>query len=227
MSSAPRPPASAPPAFGQRHAAELHRAVGGAPDGVVEGGELGRLLREVLAEVAAAALLAFHRRAGDRPPTRSAGCAGRAPCASRSCTRGGRRRRPARRARSAPRSSPIASRISLSVRTMPTRLLHRRPAGPAAPCTGSRRCRRARTAPARPCIARSTAASSTLAGRCVLGVLRGVLAGALAEHDQVGERVAAEAVGAVDPGRAFAGREQARARVDSCVSASTRTPPMM
>ena len=55
----------------------------------------------------------------------------------------------------------------------------------------------------------------------LLGERRGVLAGALAEDDQVRERVAAEAVGAVQPGRRFAGREQARAAWTS----ACRRPP--
>ena len=40
--------------------------------------------------------------------------------------------------------------------------------------------------------------------------LGGVFAGALAEHDQVGQRIAAETVGAVDARRALARGEQAR-----------------
>ena len=46
--------------------------------------------------------------------------------------------------------------------------------------------------------------------RVGLGVLGRVLAGPLAEHDQVRQRVAAEAVGAVDAGGALAGGEQPR-----------------
>src|SRR5262245_40636488 len=43
----------------------------------------------------------------------------------------------------------------------------------------------------------------------LLGVFRGVLTGAFAEDEQIGERVAAEAIGAVDARGAFAGGEQA------------------
>ena len=45
--------------------------------------------------------------------------------------------------------------------------------------------------------------------RILPGVLRRVLAGALAEHDQVRQRVAAETVGAVDAGGALTGGEEA------------------
>ena len=47
-------------------------------------------------------------------------------------------------------------------------------------------------------------------GGVLLRVLRGELAGALAQHEQVGERVPAEAVRPVDAGGALAAREQAR-----------------
>src|SRR5439155_1740870 len=43
-----------------------------------------------------------------------------------------------------------------------------------------------------------------------LGVLRGKLACALAEDEQIGKGIAAKSIGAIDPRRAFAGREQAR-----------------
>ena len=43
-----------------------------------------------------------------------------------------------------------------------------------------------------------------------LGEFRGVLAGALAEHQQVGERIPAQAIRSVQTRRAFARREQAR-----------------
>ena len=51
----------------------------------------------------------------------------------------------------------------------------------------------------------------SLTGRaaCGPGVLRRVLAGALAEDDDVGKRVAAQPIGAVDARGALAGRKQA------------------
>ena len=83
------------------------------------------------------------------------------------------------------------------------------PAGPSAACTGSRPARRARTARATPAIA-AVDGAVVHARRAVLArELRGVLAGALAEHDQVRQRVAAEAVGAVDARGALAGGEEA------------------
>ena len=42
--------------------------------------------------------------------------------------------------------------------------------------------------------------------------LRRIFAGALAEHDQIRQRIAAQAIGAVQTRRGFAGREQPRQR---------------
>ena len=61
----------------------------------------------------------------------------------------------------------------------------------------------------------------------LLGEVRRVLAGALAEDEQVGQRVAAEPIGAVDARARTRRRRTGPARVDICVSASTRTPPIM
>ncbi len=60
----------------------------------------------------------------------------------------------------------------------------------------------------------------------LLGVFGGVFPGALAEHDQVGQRVAAQPVGAVDARWRTPRRRTAPAPWTSGVSASTRTPPI-
>ena len=59
-----------------------------------------------------------------------------------------------------------------------------------------------------------------------LDVRRRARAGPAAEDQQVGQRVAAEPVGAVHAAGDLAGREQARARAVAAVSASTSTPPI-
>ena len=48
-----------------------------------------------------------------------------------------------------------------------------------------------------------------MAGGILLGEFRGVFTGALAEHQQIGERVAAQAIGAMQPGAAFTRGKQA------------------
>ena len=126
-------------------------------------------------------------------------------------------------------SMPSSARsISSSRRTMPTRSLHHvlqivlhliRPFGAAA---GSRR---VRTAPAPRCAAASTCASLICAGAVFLRELRGVFAGALAEHDQVGERIAAEPVRAVQARRRIRPRRTARARWTSACRRSRGCRP--
>src|SRR5437016_4263627 len=58
---------------------------------------------------------------------------------------------------------------------------------------------------------------ANLAGGVFLGVLAGELAGAFAEDDQIGERVAAQPIGAVDADSAFAAGEQPRYPRHLCV----------
>ena len=110
----------------------------------------------VLAEVAAAALLALDRRARDRlrHVEQVAQVEARVPAGVELAVAGDA---DARRALVEARpASPSASCISLSVRTMPTSacIVSCRSA---APCRGSRRRRRARTARATPASPRSTA----------------------------------------------------------------------
>jgi len=54
-----------------------------------------------------------------------------------------------------------------------------------------------------------------------------VRAGALAEDQQVRKRIPPKPVRAVQAGGALSRREEAPGTLDICVSASTRTPPMM
>ena len=89
------------------------------------------------------------------------------------------------------------------------------------------RSRRDRTAPAPWRPPRSTCASSMRRRAVLLRERRGVLAGALAEDDQVRQRVAAEPVGAVQARRPLRRRRRGPARVDICVSPSTRMPPIV
>ena len=73
--------------------------------------------------------------------------------------------------------------------------------------------RRAQTGRAPRLAASSICASLTVHGRIFLRELRGVFAGAFAEDEQIGERIAAETVRAVQTGRAFArGEETGHAR---------------
>ena len=72
--------------------------------------------------------------------------------------------------------------------------------------------RRDRTAPAPRRVAASTCCWSMRRRLMARRELRGVLAGALAEHEQVRQRVATQAVGAVEAGGGLAGGKQARHR---------------
>ena len=98
---------------------------------------------------------ALERRPGDALGDDAACSAGRAPGASPGCTAGGPR--PTGCLARSLSSLDLAQRLrsSSAVRMMPTRSLHRRPAGRAGWCTGSRR-PRSRTARAPPLAAAST-----------------------------------------------------------------------
>ena len=207
---------------------ELHPAVGAlARTTMLNLPKPASLLGIVVAEVAAAALLALERRArdglGDRQQVvqvQRGVPAGVVLAVARD-----RRRFAARFSKLA--ESPQGLLHFLFARTMPTRsciivlqvLLDLvRPLGRSARSNGRQRHR----PPA------STCSRVELRPRaCSLANFAGVLARALAEHEQVGERIAAQPIGAVEAGGALAGRRTGPARVDIWVSASTRTPPMM
>ena len=187
--------------------------------------ELRALFGIVVAEMPAAAFLALDAARVIASRDSQQIVEDRARCASRGCIRGARRRRRAA-ARSLQRRQLsqrlLASR--LRVRTMPT-----------ISCIIS--CRSFWTAYGfSPAASRSNGASGSRRRRFHLAVVdraravllrefRRVLAGALAEDEQVGQRVAAEPIRAVDARRAFAAANRP-GTVDICVSPSTRTPPM-
>ena len=163
----------------------------------------------VLAEVSAAALLALDGAARDRLGDRQqvvqvqrrvpAGVVFAVAADADTC-------RPVAAAAPSPSSARC---ISSSFRTMPTRLLHhllQRVLHLVRPFARRVALERLERPAARPS---STCAGVDGAAALVLRVLRGMLAGALAEHEQVGQRVAAEPVGAVDAGGALARGEQA------------------
>ena len=121
----------------------------------------------VVAEVAAAALLALDRRARDRLGHGQQVLAGRSPCASRGCIRGCRRRRRARRAPSAPRAPSRASLHLALAADDADQVLHHVLQVAAGSCTGfSPAAGRARTAPAPRSVARSTWRRIDRAARC-------------------------------------------------------------
>ena len=148
------------------------------------------------------------RRPARSPRRRQHRLAGRSPGASPGCTGGGLRRRAARALLVLRRASCSASSSSAFVRMMPTRF-----------CIVSwSSCWMVYGfSPSRPvegpsiAFAASSASPSSTAGveARPFGVLRRAEARPPAEDEQVGERVAAEAVRAVHAAGAFAGREQA------------------
>ena len=182
----------------------------------------------VLAEVAAAALLALDRRARDRlgDGQQVAQVERRVPAGVVLAVAGDADARGALLAAAAMRVERLAASRSRCARCRPGPASC--PAGPAAPCTGSRR-RSPRSNGASAVLhrARRPRRRRRAAAPCCLRELRRVLAGALAEHEQVGQRVAAQAVGAVDARRRTRRRRTGPGIVDICVSASTRMPPMM
>ncbi len=184
------------------------------------------LLRIVVAEVRAAAFLALERRAGDDLGNRQqiVQIEGRVPAgvvlAIPGDARLGRARPSAWRSRRAP--APFRPRAA------------RCPPGPAS-CPASSCWIANGFSPAAP---RSNGSSACSRGCVHLSQCRSCPApwslanfaayspGALAEDQQIGKRIAAQAIGAVQSRRAFPGGEQA-GHGRHLRSASTRTPPIM
>ena len=190
--------------------------------------QAGVLVGEVVAEVGAAALLALERGARDRLGDREqvAQVERRVPAGVVLAVAAAR----ARAARALAQLREPVERAAPSrprVRTMPTRsciivlqvvldLVRAFVAAPPARSNGAsaRRARRLDLRRRRPCRRRA---------RCAK--LRRVLAGALAEHQQVGERVAAQPVGAVQPARRTRRRRTARApSTSACRRRRARRP---
>ena len=185
--------------------------------------------REVVAGVRAAALLALERRARDASDDREQSGRGPARGASRGCT-AGCPSTPTRVARSS-ELLQLAERlaqlvlgaddadvacciVSCSVVLDRVRVL-------AARAVERSRAPRAASALDRP-PGRPAARTP-----CAVAYSAALHAGAPAEHEQVRERVAAEAVRRRACRRATRPRRTGRARSTACVSASTRTPPIM
>ena len=186
------------------------------------------LVREVLAEVAAAALLALERRARDRLGDREQVVRGRAPCASPGCTRGCPCTRDALRALRAGSASPSSARcISSSRRTMPTRscIISCRSCWTAYGSLASPSAARTARAPA--AAAASTCAVVDPAGRvrrarsCAACSPARLPNTSRSESELPPSRLAPLMPAAHSPAANRPGT------VDICVSASTRTPPIM
>ena len=194
----------------------------------VERAELRDLVRVVVAEVAAAALLALDRRARDRlghgqqvvqierrvPAGVVLAVAGDADAAAaRSCSAGERRRAPAAsrprcaRCRPGPASSPAASCCTWYGFSPP---------------------RRARTARARPSSPRSTCAVvDRRARRCSCANFAAYSPARLPNTSRSDSELPPSRLAPLMPGGALAGGEQPGHASTSACRASTRTPPMM